>query len=158
LRGPASELALVDQHGATVTVASLRGRPAVVAFVYAHCETVCPVMVNDVLTAAAGRAVPVFVTLDPWRDTPSRLPSIAEAWHLPPDALVLSGEVETVEFVLNRWRVPRVRNASSGDLIHPTVAYVLDAEGRMRYQTDATRAAVALALDRIAEEGAAGRP
>lgn len=150
LRGPASELDLVDQHGATVTVESLRGRPAVVTFVYAHCETVCPLMVHDVLAAAAGRAVPVLVTLDPWRDTPSRLPSIAEAWNLPPDARLLSGEIETVEFVLNRWRVPRVRNAATGQLLHPTVAYVLDAMGRMRYQTDATEAAVRLALARVA--------
>jgi len=150
LRGPASELGLVDQHGATVTVDSLRGRPAVVAFVYAHCETVCPLMVHDVLAAADGRAVPVFVTLDPWRDTPSRLASIAEAWNLPDDALVLSGEVETVEFVLNRWRVPRVRNERTGELIHPTVAYVLDAHGQMRYQTDATEDAVRLALARVA--------
>ena len=149
LRGPASELGLVDQRGTTVTVESLRGRPAVVTFVYAHCETVCPVMVHDVLAASAGRAVPVLVTLDPWRDTPSRLPSIAQAWKLPGDALLLSGEVETVEFVLNRWKVPRVRNGSTGDLIHPTVAYVLDGEGRMRYQTDATEGAVRLALDRI---------
>ena len=149
LRGPASELGLVDQRGATVTVESLRGRPAVVTFVYAHCETVCPVMVHDVLAASAGRAVPVLVTLDPWRDTPSRLPSIAQAWKLPGDALLLSGEVEAVEFVLNRWKVPRVRNGSTGELIHPTVAYVLDAEGRMRYQTDATEGAVRLALDRI---------
>jgi protein SCO1/2 len=152
LRGAASELGLVDQRGATVTVESLRGRPAVVAFVYAHCETVCPIMVHDVLAASAGRAVPVLVTLDPWRDTPARLPSIAAAWKLPDDALLLSGDVETVEFVLNRWRVPRVRNGSTGDLIHPTVAYVLDAEGRMRFQTDATEGGVGLALDRV--EGA----
>jgi protein SCO1/2 len=149
LSGAASELGLVDQRGATVTVETLRGRPAVVTFVYAHCQTVCPVMVHDVLAASAGRAVPVLVTLDPWRDTPSRLPSIAESWKLPGDALLLSGEVEKVEFVLDRWKVPRVRNGSTGDLIHPTVAYVLDGEGRMRYQTDATEGAVRLALDRI---------
>jgi len=149
LSGDASELGLVDQQGATVTVETLRGRPAVVTFVYAHCQTVCPVMVHDVLAASAGRAAPVLVTLDPWRDTPSRLPSIAESWKLPGVALLLSGDVETVEFVLDRWKVPRVRNGSTGDLIHPTVAYVLDAEGRMRYQTDATEGAVRLALDRI---------
>jgi protein SCO1/2 len=154
LRGAASELGLVDQHGNAVTVASLRGRPAVVTFVYAHCETVCPIMVHDVLAAAAGRALAVLVTLDPWRDTPSRLASIAEAWKLPGDALLLSGDVETVEFVLNRWWVPRVRNEATGDLIHPTVAYVLDAEGRMRYQTDATEGAVRLALGRV--EGGQG--
>jgi len=145
----APALGLVDQRGDTVTVASLRGRPVVVSFVYAHCATVCPIMVHDVLAASAGRAVPVLVTLDPWRDTPSRLPSIAGAWNLPSDALVLSGAVESVEFALDRWRVPRVRNATTGDLIHPTVAYVLDADGRLRFQTNATQEALKLALDRL---------
>lgn len=145
----APALGLVSQAGDTVTLADLRGRPAVVTFVYAHCETICPAMVFDVLAASAGRAVPVLVTLDPWRDTPSRLEAIARRWALPPDALLLGGEVGAVEFVLDRWRVPRVRNLSSGDLIHPSVAYVLDGHGRLRFQTNATRAAVRLALDRL---------
>lgn len=145
----APALGLVNQGGDTVTLASLRGRPVVITFVYAHCETVCPVMVHDVLAASEGRAVPVLVTLDPWRDTPARLPSIAASWNLPADAVLLSGDVETVEFVLNRWKVPRVRNATTGELIHPTVAYVLDAAGRLRFQTDATQDALRLALDRL---------
>jgi protein SCO1/2 len=145
----APALGLVDQRGDTVTVPSLAGRPAVIAFVYAHCETVCPGMVYDVLAAAAGRAVPVIVTLDPWRDTPARLPGIAARWRLPDDARLLSGEVAQVEFVLNRWKVPRVRNEVTGDLLHPPLAYVLDAEGQLRFQTDATEDAVRLALDRI---------
>lgn len=61
-----------------------------------------------------------------------------------------------MEFVLDRWRVPRVRNRSSGDLIHPAVAYVLDADGRLRFQTSATRAAVSVALDRLERGSAAG--
>jgi len=145
----APALGLVNQRGETVTIATLRGRPAVVTFVYAHCETICPVMVHDVLAASAGRAVAVLVTLDPWRDTPSRLPVIAQEWSLPHDALMLSGGVEQVEFVLDRWKVPRVRNRVTGDLIHPRVAYVLDAAGRLRFQTDASQDAVRLALDRI---------
>ncbi len=145
----APALGLVDQRGDTVTVASLAGTPTVITFVYAHCETVCPAMVYDVLAASAGRAVPVIVTLDPWRDTPARLPTIAAQWQLPEGAKLLSGEVEQVEFVLNRWKVPRVRNEVTGDLIHPPVAYVLDAHGRLLFQTDATRAALELALDRI---------
>jgi protein SCO1/2 len=145
----APALGLVDQRGDTVTVASLAGTPTVITFVYAHCETVCPAMVYDVLAASAGRAVPVIVTLDPWRDTPARLPTIAAQWQLPEGAKLLSGEVKQVEFVLNRWKVPRVRNEVTGDLIHPPVAYVLDAHGRLLFQTDATREALELALDRI---------
>jgi protein SCO1/2 len=145
----APALGLVSQHGAAVSLDGLRGRPVVVAFVFAHCTTVCPTIVHDVLAAAGDEAVPVFVTLDPWRDTPSRLPAMAAAWQLPPQAIVLGGSVEDVEFVLNRWRIPRVRNEVTGDVIHPSVAYVLDAEGRLRYQTNASREAVREALNRL---------
>jgi protein SCO1/2 len=146
-------LDLVSQHGDTVTLARLRGRPAVVAFVFAHCTTVCPLIVRDVVAAAGDGATAVFITLDPWRDTPSRLPSMARDWRLPSNALVLSGAVEDVEFALNRWKVPRVRNQVTGDVIHPAVAYVLDADGFLRYQTNGTRAAVTEALERLGSMG-----
>ena len=48
----APALALVDQHGQTVPLEAFRGRPVLVTFAYAHCETVCPLIVADVLAAA----------------------------------------------------------------------------------------------------------
>jgi cytochrome oxidase Cu insertion factor (SCO1/SenC/PrrC family) len=75
----APALALTDQTGREVTLESYRGRPVLVAFAFAHCQTVCPLVVGDVLAARRqlGTDPPVLiVTLDPWRDTPSRLASI----------------------------------------------------------------------------------
>jgi cytochrome oxidase Cu insertion factor (SCO1/SenC/PrrC family) len=46
---------------------------------------------------------------------------------------VLSGQPEQVEHVLNRWRVPRVRNERTGDLSHPTLVYVIAPNGRIAY-------------------------
>ncbi len=50
----APALALVDQHGGTVTLDAFRGRPVVVTFAYAHCDTICPVIVADVLVETRG--------------------------------------------------------------------------------------------------------
>ena len=54
----------------------LAGRPVVVTFAYAHCTTICPVIVSEVLGArdklALHKPVVLIVTLDPWRDTPAR--------------------------------------------------------------------------------------
>jgi protein SCO1/2 len=130
-------LALTDQTGAEITLESFRGRPVLVTFAYAHCETVCPRIVDDVLEArllesAADPAV-IIVTLDPWRDTPSRLPTIAQGWSLGGMAHVLSGDPERVERTLNAWRVPRVRNESTGAIAHPSVVYVIDRNGRIAY-------------------------
>lgn len=130
-------MALVDQRGDTVTLESLRGRPVIVTFAYAHCETICPMVVSEVTTAAARlkdeAPVVVVVTLDPWRDTPSRLQAMADAWHLPSTAHVLSGDPPVVDRVLNAWRIPRVRNERTGDLSHPALVYVLTPDGRIAY-------------------------
>ena len=47
----APALALTDQTGREVTLESSRGRPVLVAFAFAHCETVCPLVVADVMAA-----------------------------------------------------------------------------------------------------------
>jgi protein SCO1/2 len=130
-------LSLVDQHGRTVTLESFTGRPVLVTFAFAHCESVCPVVVSDV-SAAAARLVDenpavLVMTLDPWRDTPSRLPAILQGWRLTGDARVLSGEPMAVERVLNAWRIPRIRNQKTGDVSHPSLVYVIDRDGRIAY-------------------------
>ncbi len=129
--------ALVDQAGRIVTLDDFRGRPVLVTFAFAHCETVCPLVVHDVLLArdrlTQRTPVVLVVTLDPWRDTPSRLPFVAKQWGVTGDAHVLSGPPEEVERVLSRWRIPRVRNEKTGDLSHPTMVYVIGPNGRITY-------------------------
>ena len=148
---PAPAFTLVNQTGDSVSPAQFGARPVLVTFAFAHCQTVCPVVVHDVLSAMekepAAHAVALVVTLDPWRDTPSRLPAIAEAWGARGDAHVLSGDPETVERVLTRWRIPRVRNEQTGDVTHPSVVYVVRS-GRILYALpggeDTIRAALRL--------------
>jgi protein SCO1/2 len=130
-------MALVDQRGETVTLETFLGRPVLVTFAFAHCETVCPLVVADVNAAAARlteeKPVVLVVTLDPWRDTPSRLPAMAEAWRLTGEARVLSGDPMVVERALNAWRIPRIRNEKTGDVSHPSLVYVIDRLGRIAF-------------------------
>jgi protein SCO1/2 len=134
---PAPRIALTDQERRPITLEALRGRPVLVTFAYAHCETVCPLIVSDVITARRrlGEDAPelLIITLDPWRDTESRLPSIAATWGLHSGEHVLSGDPEDVERTLSTWRVPRSRNQRTGDISHPAMVYVVSAEGRIRY-------------------------
>ena len=136
---PAPALGLVDQRGDTVALERLRGRPVLVTFAYAHCETVCPIVVQEVLRArrrlAALDPAVLVVTLDPWRDTPARLPSIAAQWQLPEGALVLSGAVRSVEATLDRWAVARTRDARTGEVTHPNLVYLVDQTGTIAYAT-----------------------
>lgn len=155
LERPAPALDLVDQHGAAVTLERFRGRPVLVTFAYAHCETVCPLVVQDVLRARRALAdlpappAVVVVTLDPWRDTPSRLPSIAVQWRLEGDAVVASGSVAAVEAVLDRWDIARARDTRTGELTHPAVVYVVDRSGKIAYAINGGAEAVAELVRRL---------
>jgi protein SCO1/2 len=144
------DMALTDQAGRTVTLDQFRGRSVLVTFAYAHCTTVCPLTVSDVLLARdrLGASAPavLILTLDPWRDTPSRLPAIATQWGLTGDAHVLSGEAESVERALNAWRIPRVRNERTGDLSHPSIVYVIGADGRITYVVSGNAAQIEAAV------------
>ena len=144
---------LVDQTGRMVQLAQFRGKPVLVTFAYAHCETVCPAVVMDLIDVQRrlGAKAPeiVIITLDPQRDTPSRLPSIAKEWTLGANAHVLSGTIDEVDFVLNAWRVPRVRNAATGDYSHPTMVYVIAPDGRITYVTPGGVGLIAAAVQAL---------
>ena len=150
---PAPALGLTDQHGKVITLAALRGRPVIVTFAYAHCETVCPLVVQDVVQAGkrleAERPAIVVITLDPWRDTPSRLAPMAEHWGLPDDAHVLSGSVDSVTAALDRWGIHRSRDARNGEVIHPAVVYVLDRDGRIAYAATGDAEVIAQLVRRL---------
>ena len=75
----------------------------------------------------------LLVTLDPRRDTPSRLPHLAQSWQLPPGAHILSGSVESVERTLDAWGVARTRNERTGEILHPVSIYLIDRLGRLAY-------------------------
>jgi cytochrome oxidase Cu insertion factor (SCO1/SenC/PrrC family) len=134
---PAPELGLVDQHGDTVRLADLAGSPFLLAFAYGRCETICPIIVEasrEGRAAAGADAMPLLViTLDPWRDTPRRLPHVAEAWRLGPGDRVLGGAPELVEAVIDAWEVGRERDLRTGEIIHPSLVYLVDGEGRIAY-------------------------
>jgi protein SCO1/2 len=67
---------LVDQQGKTVTDRDFRGRYMLVFFGFTHCPDICPAELQviaaslDELGPKAEEVVPIFVTLDPERDTP----------------------------------------------------------------------------------------
>lgn len=69
----APEVGLPDEDGDVVRMADLRGRPAIVTFLYSNCEDSCPVQAQQVKGAlnALGRDVPALaISVDPANDTP----------------------------------------------------------------------------------------
>lgn len=153
--GPAPELAgLIDQSGRPLSLDRFHGQELFVTFAFGHCETVCPLVVAGALEArrrleATGRKAPalVVVTLDPWRDTPSRLPFLAERWKLDENAFAAGGDVPSVEHVLDAWGVSRSRNTRTGDVVHPPVVHLVSETG-MRLGTGSGEPGALVALTR----------
>lgn len=150
-------LRLVSQKGDVIALDSFRGRAVLVTFAFGHCETICPLNVNSVLTVRDKLAstdpertpAVLVVTLDPWRDTPERLPTIARGWGMTGDAYVLSGPAEEVDRTLNAWRVPRVRNEKTGDLSHPSMVYVIGPAGRINYVVNGSHEQILAAVQAL---------
>lgn len=135
---PPPPLALVDQEGGAFSLEDLRGQPVLLTFAFGNCHDICPLVVRNALDArdrvwGAEEARVVVVTLDPWRDTPARLPQLALRWELAPGDRVLGGTVEEVEAALDAWEVPRSRDLRTGDVAHPPLVYLLDREGRIAF-------------------------
>ena len=86
---------LVDHTGRAVTEADFAGRPMVIFFGYASCESICSVALPrigealELLGDEAARIAPVMITVDPKRDTPTALASTLPKHH--PRLIGLSG-------------------------------------------------------------------
>jgi protein SCO1/2 len=132
--------ALIDQRGERISLADFRGRPVILTFAFGHCATVCPLAVRQVLEArsAANRQdVPlVVITLDPWRDTPDRLPTIVSEWALGPRDYMLSGSIEQVGRALDALGVRRWRDERTGDIEHVSMVMATDDRGHVGWRLD----------------------
>jgi protein SCO1 len=136
----ASAFVLTDQHGRRTLPTDFQGRPVLLTFAFSHCTTVCPTIVHDVRVARAAANRPevplLILTLDPWRDTPARLPSLASRWELGPEDRVLSGSVEEVERALDALGVGRRRDTATGDIVHAGTVMALNERGHVVWRLD----------------------
>lgn len=92
---------LVNTAGQTVTDAEVLTKPSLVYFGYTFCPDVCPfdmarnVEAVDLLAARGLEVTPVFISIDPERDTPEALADYASNMH--PQLVALTGTAEQVQ-------------------------------------------------------------
>jgi protein SCO1/2 len=128
---------LVDQNGKTVTDADLKGKWSLIYFGYTHCPDACPTTLNEIAIALddlgpkRDAVRPVFITVDPERDTPEVLKSYVTSFDAP--ILALTGTPEAVAQAAKYYRVYYAKHPEPGgdySMDHSSVIYVMDPEGR----------------------------
>jgi protein SCO1/2 len=128
---------LTDQDGHRRSDTDFRGRWMLVYFGYTYCPDVCPTtlaMISRALAklgSKAGAVAPVFITVDPERDTPAVLKTYLAAFG--PGFVGLTGTPGEIAKVAKAWRVYYARHPLPGGpyaVDHSSAIYLIDPQGR----------------------------
>lgn len=135
----AADFVLTTSQG-ELTLQQLRGKVVVLYFGYTWCPDVCPTslallgMALQRLEPHELQAIqPVFVSVDPERDTPARLDEYTRYFH--PALLGASGSPAQIAAVAQRYGVAYVRDAGGSatdyTVDHSSLTYLLDRNGKL---------------------------
>ena len=127
---------LVDENGQTVTDASYRGKWLLIFFGFTQCPDVCPTALNDIaltldqLGPLAGSVQPLFVTVDPERDTPQIVKDYTDAFH--PNIVGLTGTPAQVAETAKAYRIyyKKVVQGDTYTMDHSGITYVMAPDGK----------------------------
>jgi len=129
---------LTRQDGVRVTSDELIDGPTLIYFGYTSCPDVCPVdvqlmaMATDLLAERGIEVTPVFITIDPARDTPGVMRNFVEAMH--PSMIGLTGSEEDIRKAADAYKVyyAKVETEGSDDdflMNHAAFTYFMLPDG-----------------------------
>ena len=129
---------LVDQTGKTVSDQDFRGRYMLVFFGFTHCPDICPAELQvmaaslDELGPKADEVVPVFITLDPERDTQDAMGAYVK--NFGPRFVGLTGSPEQIAAAAKVYRVAyskfqQDKASSDYSIDHSALVYLMGKDG-----------------------------
>jgi protein SCO1/2 len=128
---------LTDQDGKKVTDAKYRGKYLLVYFGYTYCPDLCPTGLQSIAHALdqlgddAKKVQPLYVTIDPARDTPAKLKEYIASFH--PQIVGLTGTAAQIASVAKEYQVyyARGEQVDEHDYImdHSSLIYLMDPQG-----------------------------
>jgi protein SCO1 len=123
---------LKDQNGATVSEKDVLTKPALIYFGYTFCPDVCPldmarnVEAVDILEERGFEVKPVFISIDPERDTPEALADYAANLH--PRLIALTGTPDQVRTASQAYKTYYKRRETGDEFYlmdHSTFTYLI---------------------------------
>lgn len=128
---------LTDQYGTTRSDSEFRGKYMLVYFGFTSCPHICPtdmLQITNGLNAlgeVAQKIVPVFITVDPARDTVPELKRFVQNFH--PSFVALTGTEDEIKAVQEVYRVysAKIEDKEINDytMNHSALTYLMDANG-----------------------------
>ena len=127
---------MTDHTGATVTDAEVIDGLTLVYFGYTFCPDVCPfdtanmAQATEILEERGIEATPVFVTIDPARDTPQALSDFVGALH--PRMVGLTGTPEQTQAIAKAYKAYYARQGDDPEVYlmdHSTFTYLMAPDG-----------------------------
>jgi cytochrome oxidase Cu insertion factor (SCO1/SenC/PrrC family) len=130
--------ALVDHTGTPRTDADFRGKLLLIYFGFTYCSDACPIDLQSIgqaldrLGPSAERVQPLFITVDPEKDTPEQLKSYVTEFH--PRLIGLTGDPREVRKVARAYKVYAGKTApgerDDPNIDHSSLVYLVDAAGK----------------------------
>ena len=138
------DVSLIDQHGKTISLASLKGKPVLIDFIYTSCASTCPVLTAKIAAVArelgpalGANVTIVSITLDPEHDGPAQLAAYAKSQSADNNGwLFLTGKPADIDQVLAAFKLRRMRE-SDGSIMHSVSAFLLGPDGHQIRQYNA---------------------
>jgi cytochrome oxidase Cu insertion factor (SCO1/SenC/PrrC family) len=139
---------LTDQRNQTITSASLLGKPSLVFFGFTNCPDICPLSLTTMTQAlniagpVADDVIPVFISVDPERDTVEAMAAYIANFH--PRFLALTGTPEQVKAASQAYRVyfkkAKVTSETEYTIDHSGYVYLMGRDGQYvtHFKPDAT--------------------
>ncbi len=144
-RNASGPFSLVDHTGKQITEDDFRGKHMLVFFGYTSCPDVCPMDLQiisramDELGEVADRVQPIFITVDPARDTPEVLAEYASHFH--PRIIGLTGTRRQVADAAMNYGVISMKiinedNPENYSINHSALTYLLGPDGKFEAAFD----------------------
>ncbi len=130
---------LTDQNGNKVTDVDFAGKYRLMFFGFTFCPAICPTELSKITSVLktlgdAGKNIqPIYVTVDPERDTPDKMKNYVSLFH--PSLVGLTGSPQEIKDTLKAYKIYAAKVQQEGlteyTMDHSTFTYFIAPDGRL---------------------------
>ena len=142
IKSPGGPFRLMDEQGRMVTDRDFGGQYRLMTFGFTNCPRLCAMQLqvienalNQLPSELQLRVIPLFVSVDPARDTPERLKEYLAQFH--PRQKGLTGTAEQIAEIAKAYKIhyheadPKQAGEEEADMLHTSIVYLFAPDGHL---------------------------